>query len=69
MAKQAKSTKQPIKWEEVIQFTEEKIRRTDLKSEQLRALVRRFRARQAAGEPSPFEVAAYRAEPRKRAGF
>jgi hypothetical protein len=48
------------KWPEIIEMCEEKIARTELKTMQLRALLSGFRRQQAAGDPTPFEIAEHK---------
>jgi hypothetical protein len=46
-----------LDWPEVIALVEEKIGRIEVKKAQLAALLATFRRQQAAGDPTPFEVA------------
>ncbi len=48
-----KNKKEPVEWDDLIVLAEEGIERSELKRTQLRAAVRYFRSRKAAGEPCP----------------
>lgn len=44
-------------WDEVIAYAESRIASNEKRTIQIMALIETFRRKQAAGEPSPFEVA------------